>query len=269
MNKAPRLLVFDSGVGGLSVCREIIAAFPALELHYLSDNAGFPYGEKLPEQLVERARRLIGRAVEQLSPQLVVIACNTASTVVLPALRNTLDIPVVGVVPAIKTAAAISKTKTIALLATPGTANRDYTLGLIAAHAAEHQVIRLGNAELVTHIEAHIHGASLDRLFCQSIIHDLRERHGGEHIDTVVLGCTHFPLIDSVFKEIEPHWQWIDSGAAIAARVGSLLALETNTARNQTTTHSFWLSAASDSQPALDRYLAALNFKPSQVLPGR
>lgn len=275
ITKRPRVLVFDSGVGGLSISREIIARTEAIELHYLSDNAAFPYGEKTTEELINRASRVLLSACEQLQPNIVVIACNTASTAILPSLRTQLAIPVVGVVPAIKSAAKVSKSQTIALLATPGTVNRNYTQQLINEHAANHQVIRLGSSQLVKHIEAHIHGQAIDSEYLLNVVEQLTEQVGGENIDTVVLGCTHFPLISEYFKAIKPNWQWIDSGAAIAERVHTLLNMPiTNKDTRHTALakieHQLWLTQASAQQSTLDsfiaNYIADHSFSASRIL---
>ena len=270
-----KVLVFDSGVGGLSICKEIIASNKNIKLHYLSDNAAFPYGEKSADQLISRATKVLLQACAQLSPDLVVIACNTASTVVLPSLRTQLDIPIVGVVPAIKTAATISQSKTIALLATPGTVERPYTQQLIDEHAADCQVIRVGSSQLVRAIESHIHGDVIDTEYLQQIISQLTEQLRGDKIDTVVLGCTHFPLIADRFKEIKPEWQWIDSGAAIASRVNDLLykiahkdTLENSHKEHvkKSISHDLWLTKECDQKTTLDRYLAHDNFNASCIL---
>ena len=269
-----RVLVFDSGVGGLSICGEIIATSPALTLHYLSDNAAFPYGEKTPRELLQRVAQLLQQAIETLQPDLLVIACNTASTVVLPKLREQLSIPVVGVVPAIKTAAELSRSKTIALLATPGTATRHYTTQLIAEHAAEQQVIRVGSSQLVRAIERHLHGEALCQQTVEDVISQIEQQPGSELIDTVVLGCTHFPLITATLRELRPHWQWLDSGAAIARRVDNLLAQS----RNNRVSHNS-RSESGDEKPVkniawftqkrpelrqLEQFLASLNFAPAR-----
>ena len=275
ITKRPRVLVFDSGVGGLSISREIIARTEAIELHYLSDNAAFPYGEKTTEELINRASRVLLSACEQLQPNIVVIACNTASTAILPSLRTQLAIPVVGVVPAIKSAAKVSKSQTIALLATPGTVNRNYTQQLINEHAANQQVIRLGSSQLVKHIEAHIHGQAIDSEYLLNVVEQLTEQVGGENIDTVVLGCTHFPLISEYFKAIKPNWQWIDSGAAIAERVHTLLNLPVINKDTRHTAlakieHQLWLTQASAQQSTLDsfiaNYIADHSFSASRIL---
>jgi len=275
ITKRPRVLVFDSGVGGLSISREIIARTEGIELHYLSDNSAFPYGEKTTEELIQRASHVLLSACEQLQPSIVVIACNTASTAVLPSLRTQLSIPVVGVVPAIKSAARVSKSQTFALLATPGTVNRNYTLQLINEHAIHHQVIRLGSSQLVKHIENHIHGQAIDSEYLLSVVKQLTDQVGGENIDTVVLGCTHFPLISEHFKAIKPNWQWIDSGAAIAERVHSLLNLSETSKDSLNmpvakTEHQLWLTQASAQQSTLDSFIASYitnhSFSASRIL---
>ena len=216
-----RILVFDSGVGGLSVCQKIMTTYQNIEIHYLSDNKGFPYGETPEQQLIANATALLLTAVQLIKPALVVIACNTASTVVLPSLREKMNIPIVGVVPAIRTAAQSSKS--FALLATPATIARRYTDDLIATYASDKTVIKLGSGELVRHIEAHLHGEDLDRNLLIEIINQIKHQAPDQAIDTVVLGCTHFPLIKTEFEKIQPDWQWIDSGQAIANRVKEVL----------------------------------------------
>lgn len=274
-----KVLVYDSGVGGLSISGEIIAAFArekrALELHYLSDNAFFPYGEKTPEQLIARAEALMHHCAHTIRPDIAVVACNTASTVVLPSLRSQFTFPIVGVVPAIKTAAKRSQTGSIALLATPGTVNRIYTQALIDEHAADKQIFRVGSAELVVAIERYLHGAALDPALLESLVAQCEQQcaeAGGAEIDTVVLGCTHFPLITKQLQALRPQWQWIDSGRAIAQRVLSLLSdgAETRQAdaqHGQKQAHAFWLTAANANQSTLDQFTAGMGFGESRLLP--
>ncbi len=121
----PRVLMFDSGVGGLSITTCIHQAIPSVRFGYVADNACFPYGDQ-PEPVVDaRCLELITAALEVFPANIVVVACNTASTVTLPALRAALSVPVVGVVPAVKPAAAISANRRIGILATPATNIRD------------------------------------------------------------------------------------------------------------------------------------------------
>src|SRR5690554_2576897 len=154
-----QVLIFDSGVGGLSVLKEIHQHQPQLQLQYLVDNAAFPYGTKEDAFLTNRIIEVCSSAVAELQPDILVIACNTASTLALPQLRQLLNIPVVGVVPAIKTAANLSKTKVIGLIATPATVSRPYTDNLISEFAPHCNVHMLGSSELVYWAESYIsHG---------------------------------------------------------------------------------------------------------------
>lgn len=215
----PTVLVFDSGVGGLSVYDEIRHLLPDLHYIYAFDNVAFPYGEK--------AKRLLLSEWWQLSPRcknvilaLAVVACNTASTVSLPALREKFDFPVVGVVPAIKPAARLTANGIVGLLATRGTVKRSYTHELIARFANECQIEMLGSAEMVELAEAKLHGedVSLDAL--KRILRPwLRMK---EPPDTVVLGCTHFPLLQEELLQVlpeEPGW-WILAQRLLAERHG-------------------------------------------------
>jgi glutamate racemase len=219
------ILVFDSGLGGLSVAREIIAAHPHCRLSYLADNAFFPYGTKDDAQLVARILSVIRQAIVMLQPDLIVIACNTASTLALGHLRQECNLPFVGVVPAIKPAAAASRSKVVGLLATPATINRPYTEELIRNFAQSVQVVRYGSASLVAMAEAHIQGQPVDVAALREELAQLWEQPQGDRIDAVVLACTHFPLIKPLLQSVAPsHWSWIDSGEAVARQVGVWLA---------------------------------------------
>ena len=252
----PRILVFNSGVGGLGTCQEIMISCEDIEIHYLSDNKGFPYGETPEQQLIANASALLLTAVQLIKPALIVIACNTASTVVLPSLREKINVPIVGVVPAIKTAAQLSKS--FALLATPATISRRYTDDLIATYASDKTVIKLGSSELVRHIEAHLHGDDLDRNLLIEIINQIKQQAPDQAIDTVVLGCTHFPLIKTEFERIQPDWKWIDSGRAIANRVKEVLDQnDIKSMVKEQKRHSAWLTEWHDGdqlKALFDRY---------------
>ncbi len=209
-------------MGGLSIADHIRKICPDTPLFYLADNDAFPYGDKDENWLVERVVTLAQALVDQYPIQLLVLGCNTASTVVLPALRDMLDIPVVGVVPAIKPAAALSRTAHIGLLATPGTISRSYTHQLICDHAPHCQVTRVGSTEVVRLAEEKLEGKGVDLNRLQQAVAPLFE---AESLDTVVLGCTHFPLLLDELKQVQPRQiHWVDSGAAIARRVAMLLS---------------------------------------------
>lgn len=216
------VLIFDSGVGGLSILKEIHQQLPQLNLHYLMDNAAFPYGTKDDGFLTDRIIEVCSSAVAELQPDILVIACNTASTLALPQLRQLLSIPVVGVVPAIKTAANLSKSKVIGLVATPATVGRPYTDNLIEEFAPHCSVHKLGSSELVYWAESYInHGLSPNNDQLYEHIQPWLE--SAKNISHVVLGCTHFPLLNGQLKQLWPDVDWIDSGNAIALRVANLL----------------------------------------------
>lgn len=218
--RAPEILIFDSGVGGLSVAGCIRRQIPGANLTYLADNACFPYGEQ-PEELVSaRCVSLVEQANFHHPMDVIVIACNTASTVVLPGLRATTEIPVVGVVPAIKPAARLSENGRIGLLATPATVKRAYLEQLVSEFAADCVIERVGDPDLVRWIEAWVGGASLPESQLFSALDPFRTAN----VDTVVLGCTHYPLILETLKKLLPDVRhWVDSGEAIARRTAQLL----------------------------------------------
>ncbi|MBY0563969.1 MAG: glutamate racemase [Hyphomonadaceae bacterium] len=218
-----RALIFDSGVGGLSVLDAIADAALALELDYVADNLWLPYGLKSDAALRERVPALLQAIASQWTPDVVVVACNTASTIALDAVRASLDVPVVGVVPPIKPAAALSKTGVIGLLATPATVQRAYTDDLIARFAADKIVLRSGSSALVTAAESKLAGAAVDRTAIAEAIDDLFGVPQGDRIDVVALACTHFPLLKQELAEAAPRpVAWLDSGAAIARRTADV-----------------------------------------------
>jgi glutamate racemase len=218
------VLVFDSGIGGLTVLREVARQRPDLRLIYAADDAAFPYGRLDDAALVARVVAVIDGLVEQFDPALTVIACNTASTLALPALRERFPIPFVGTVPAIKPACERSKTKRISVLATPGTVKRDYTQGLIREFGDGCEVTLAGSERLAGFAEAALRGESIPD---DSIAAEISPcfMDGKARTDTIVLACTHYPLILDRLEKLAP-WpvDWIDPAAAIARRVSSLLA---------------------------------------------
>lgn len=214
------VLVFDSGVGGLSVTAEIRRCLPTVPLVYLMDSAGFPYGTKDDATLIARVVDVCAEAVAEVSPRMLVVACNTASTLALPALRERLAIPVVGVVPALKVAAQACPGGEIGLLATPATVHRAYTDDLIREFATGCRVRRLGSTELVQWAEDWVHHGREPQGLFEHLDGWLTQPTPVSH---VVLGCTHFPLLAPMLTALWPDVHWIDSGAAIARRVAQLL----------------------------------------------
>jgi glutamate racemase len=223
-DRVPRILVFDSGLGGLTVHGEIARILPSAELVYVADTEIFPYGALAEDALVARVSAVIGEAVRLSAPDIAVIACNTASTLVLPVLRSEFDIPFVGTVPAIKPACEQSLSKRISVLATPGTVARDYTRELVAAHAQTCDVTLVGSTRLAGFAQDELFGAPASDA---EILEELRPafvEEGGARTDIVVLACTHYPLILHRLVALAP-WPvtFIDAAPAIARRTAQLL----------------------------------------------
>ncbi len=224
MNEARPVLVFDSGIGGLSVLRAIRERLPALPLVYVADDAAFPYGDWEEGALVAHIVGLMHRLIAARDPAAVVIACNTASTLVLPPLRSAFAIPFVGTVPAIKPAAERTESGVIAVLATPGTMRRDYTRDLIRAFAGGCHVRLVGAPDLATLAEAHLRGERIEEGAVLQQIAPCFVELGGRRTDTIVLACTHYPFLRDVFERVAP-WPvaWIDPAPAIARRLETVL----------------------------------------------
>jgi glutamate racemase len=220
------ILVFDSGVGGLSVLAEIRALLPEWRVIYCADNAGFPYGAKTDAELNARVPALLGRLAERYAPAVAVIACNTASTIALATVRSVLNLPVVGTVPAIKPAAALTKSKVIGVLGTPATVRQAYVDNLEREFASDCKVLRHGTAELAALAEAELRGESQPLAAYREALAGLFRQPEAAQMDTVVLACTHFPLVrEQLDQAMAPKTvQWVDSGAGIARRTRHLLA---------------------------------------------
>ena len=217
------ILVVDSGVGGLSICQDLLALDLSFKLVYVADDAWFPYGLLDETKLTERLVAIVDAMLPLHQPDLVVLACNTVSTLVLPLLRERYHVPFVGVVPAIKPAAACSRTRCIGLLATPATVRRPYTDQLIADFASDCVVVRIGSNDLVIEAERLFRGETVSRDVIFEVLKPFMVAHQGKQVDTVVLGCTHFPLLKSHLAAVLPNIHWVDSGSAIARRVLSLM----------------------------------------------
>jgi glutamate racemase len=220
----PTILVFDSGLGGLTVFAEAVNARPDARFVYAADDAGFPYGRLTPEALVARVMGVLRRLIERYAPDLVVVACNTASTLVLPPLRERFRIPFVGTVPAIKPAAQLSRSKRITVLATPGTVARDYTRDLVATYAADCRVTLVGSRHLAGYAEAELAGAPVADTVIAAELSPCFVTEGEERTDVIALACTHYPLLLPRLRSLAP-WSvtWVDPAAAIARRMVQLI----------------------------------------------
>lgn len=263
MVRVKKIVIFDSGVGGLSVYKEIYDLLPQVQYIYAFDNAAFPYGELPDNVLIERTNHIVSILVEQYQADLVVIACNTASTIVLPTLRQNLNIPIVGVVPAIKPAAKLSQTKVIGLLATPATVKREYTQQLINQFASDCEVKMIGSTRLVEMAEQKLRGEAISLNELSEILAPWQQQ-----VDSIILGCTHFPLIKEEIQAVLNNDVYIvDSGKAIALRVSSLLGLSEQEKQCHNKINNLtYSSAATQSVTALNKSLYQIGLGTIQSL---
>lgn len=225
MSRAPKILVFDSGLGGLTVYAEIARLRPDAHLIYAADDAAFPYGDLSADVLIARVMSVMERLIDRCGPDAVVIACNTASTLALPHLRARFShMPFIGTVPAIKPAAGLSRSGLISVLATPGTVARDYTHDLVRTYAAHCVVNLVGSSVLASLAEAFMQGSHIaDAAIAEEILPAfVSDEH--RRTDCIVLACTHYPLLLEHFERLAP-WkvEWIDPASAIARRTDHVL----------------------------------------------
>jgi len=240
----PRILIFDSGIGGLSILKPVFLQLPQAHYAYLADTAFWPYGEKSPKQIQQRLKQLFTQLDINQHFDIVIIACNTASTAALASLREDFKTQFIGVVPAIKPAAELTQTGHIALLATQATVNGDYVNQLHNDFAKHCELHYFALPELVHLAEQFIDNdhcgtedvlsPELDAAF-EQLLQEIQSHQSSKLIDTFILGCTHFPLVKESLKR---HWprkeaHWIDSGQAIAKRCKWLAQhIPTQTAAN-------------------------------------
>ena len=213
------ILFFDSGVGGLSVLEPTRALLPTAPIVYAADSAGYPYGTKSEAEIASRVPALLGRFAERFQPRLVVIACNTACTIALEHVRAALDLPVVGTVPAIKPAAEMTRSGVIGVLGPEATIRQPYVDDLAQRFAAHCTVLRHGSPGLVELAERKLAGESVSVDEVRSAAAPLFDQQQGADIDTVVLACTHFPLLRDELQAVFPGRNWVDGGAGIARRI--------------------------------------------------
>ena len=224
MNPAAPILLFDSGVGGLTVLAELRKLLPDAPVIYFADTAGLPYGQKTEAEIAARVAGLLGRLSERYAPRLITIACNTASTIALGMVREVLQVPIVGTVPAIKPAAAMTRTGAIGLLGTTATIRQAYVDKLEAEFAGDKRLIRYGAPGLVEAAETVLRGGRPDLAVFEEAAAGLRNQPGGAEIDTVVLACTHFPLVEAeLHAALGKEVQFVHGAAGIARRIAWLL----------------------------------------------
>ncbi len=223
--QTPRLLFIDSGLGGLTVLRAARQAMPEAAVLFIADDAGFPYGSKCAGVLTSRLVGFLQKEVVDFRPDCIVLACNTASTVALRPLRKAFPIPIVGTVPAIKPAAALTKSGLVSVLATPGTVAREYTRELIAQFGAGTRFNLVGAPALAALAELSASGSPVEDSAIAGEIAPCFVEQGGAKTDVVVLGCTHYPLLLDRLDALAP-WPviWLDPAPAIARRIANVLA---------------------------------------------
>ncbi|WP_246541831.1 glutamate racemase [Roseibium polysiphoniae] len=226
MRDSRPILILDSGVGGLTVLREVRFKLPFERLVYVVDDAGFPYGAWEEEPLTARLIGLVDALIEAHDPKAILIACNTAFTLAGKALRDAFPTRVfVGTVPAIKPAARRTRSGLISVLATPGTVRRAYTRDLIDTHARECHVRLVGSDRLAAMSEDHLRGEDVGDAALLAEIQDCFLEDGARRTDIVVLACTHYPFLVNRFREVAP-WpvDWIDPAEAIARQLARVVA---------------------------------------------
>lgn len=220
MDAASPILLFDSGVGGLTVLAELRKVLPQAPVIYAADLAGLPYGTKSEAEVAARVCGLLGRMSERFRPRVICIACNTASTIALGIVRDVLEVPVVGTVPAIKPAAAVTRTGVIGLLGTAATVRQPYVDRLEAEFAEGKTLLRHAAPGLVELAEAKLRGSAIAIETVRNEVAGLLAASGGENIDTVVLACTHFPLLESELAEVfGPQVRFVHGAEGIARRI--------------------------------------------------
>jgi len=226
---SPTIVVFDSGLGGLTVHREIAQVRPDARFIYAADDAVFPYGRLDETKLVTRIVAVMDHLVLTHDPDLVVVACNTASTIALPVLRARFTVPFVGTVPAIKPACAASATKMVSVLGTEATVKREYTRALIREFAAGCDVTLVGSPNLAALAESHLRGEPVADEAIAAEIAPCFVANGAGRTDTIVLACTHFPLLLEGLQRLAP-WPvtFLDPAPAIARRVVDLIGPATS-----------------------------------------
>jgi glutamate racemase len=262
---APAILVFDSGLGGLTVFREIAAARPDARFIYAADDAGFPYGRLSEPELAARVLSVMADLIATHRPDLVVIACNTASTLVLQQLRARFSVPFVGTVPAIKPACSASTTKCVTVLGTEATVSREYTRALMREFGNGSEITLVGSGRLAGYAEAELRGDPAADAAIAAEIAPCFVVQGGRRTDTVVLACTHYPLLIDRFTQLAP-WpvSWVDPAPAIARRVVELLGPAAGSAQATEPTRIVFTSGMPPA-PVLAAALARFGFAPARA----
>ncbi|WP_086619819.1 glutamate racemase [Erythrobacter tepidarius] len=264
MDTSSPILLFDSGVGGLTVYDALREVLPQAPVIYAADLAGLPYGSKTEAQIAARVAGLLGRMAERFRPRLICIACNTASTIALGMVREVLEVPVVGTVPAIKPAAALTRTGTIGLVGTEATIRQRYVDDLQSRFAADKRLLRIAAPALVGAAEAKLRGEAVDPAVIADVHDRLAAMPGGAAIDTLVLACTHFPLLSEELAEaFGPQVAQVDGAQGIARRIAHLL--EGQSLAIAGAPNRFVVTGPLSGAAGLEAALAARGFGPAEA----
>jgi glutamate racemase len=260
---AAPILMFDTGVGGLTVYDAVHALLPDAPIIYAADYAGMPYGMKTEAEVAARVAGLLGRMSERYRPRLACIACNTASTIALGMVRDVLEIPIVGTVPAIKPAAERTHTGTIGLIGTRGTIRQAYVDDLERDFAKGKTLLRIAAPDFVEQAEIKLRGGAVDQAVIRKVADELKAMPGGDTIDSLVLACTHFPLLrEELAVEFGSDVAMIDGAAGIARRIAYLLDGQEFVSPGP---NRFVLTGPIERADGLDWALAARNFGPAEA----
>ncbi len=212
--------IFDSGLGGLSICKEIIKVLPNESVIYLADSANTPYGEKSREDIIDLSIKNTAYLLE-LGCKIIVVACNTATTNAISVLREKYDVPFIGIEPATKPAALQSGTGKIGVLATKGTLNSDLFLTTSSKFREQLEIIEVEGINLVRLIEK----GQLEET--KPLLIEYLEPMVDKGVDHIVLGCTHYPFLIPIIQELIPgNIEIIDSGKAVAKQTLNVLDSE-------------------------------------------
>lgn len=209
--------IIDSGVGGLSIAFVLFKDFPKESFIYLADSANCPYGQKTEDEIYELTRKMVDFLIEK-EIKLLVVACNTITVTAISKLRRDYkNIPIVGIVPVLKTAAASSRSKKIGVFSTKITSESQYLRDLINRFAMDCTVVSAGSSDLVGFIE------NLDFESVDKVLEKELEEFKINQIDTLALGCSHFPLIKDRIQKVLPKVLILDSSGAVSRQVGRIL----------------------------------------------
>lgn len=225
-----KILVIDSGLGGLSLAIPLLENSPKISLDYIADDAFLPYGTKKDSVIIDRSKKIIHTYLDKTpNLQQIIIGCNTASTICLEPLRRSYSVPIIGVVPALKPACKSSQKPIVGLLATPATINRTYTKDLVDKFSNGKEVMKIGSASLVLEAENILSNKHYDQKVIKKELEPFLDLYSKGRLDTIVLGCTHFPLLKKEISEIFGEGiKLVDSTDAIINRSRKLLEATEN-----------------------------------------